>query len=33
VVTALATALITLITTTLSLRKVLTLEPGIVFRG
>lgn len=33
VVTALATALITLITTVFSLRKVLTLEPGIVFRG
>lgn len=33
VVTALATALITLITATFSLRKVLTLEPGIVFRG
>ena len=33
VITALATALITLITTILSLRKVLQLEPAIVFRG
>jgi putative ABC transport system permease protein len=33
VVTALATALITLITTAFSLSKVLNLEPGIVFRG
>jgi putative ABC transport system permease protein len=33
VVTALATALITLLTTVMSLRKVLNLEPGIVFRG
>jgi putative ABC transport system permease protein len=33
VITALATALITLLTTIMSLRKVLTLEPGIVFRG
>lgn len=33
VVTVLATSLITLITTVASLRKVFSLEPGIVFRG
>jgi putative ABC transport system permease protein len=33
VITALATALITLLTTLISLRRVLTLEPGIVFRS
>jgi putative ABC transport system permease protein len=33
VITVLATSLITLVTTVASLRKVFTLEPGIVFRG
>jgi putative ABC transport system permease protein len=33
VITVLATSLITLITTVFSLRKVLRLEPAIVFKG